>query len=290
MEVNDVKVYSHTDPDVKTILEKVSRYAQQAEAMNMPYWVFVQDSNPVGIVAVGKEPVQLLASPGTPVAFINLMDAKQPKENIETFASEALKIATQRDIEYALATFPSSEEAAINQFQRINFKEFDDCYQMICQLDKTFRTSEELRFTQVKKEEMRQFIEWAEKFLQDSPDVALTEALKHLSELTDEFLSIYYSLERFYFADKDQQKVGIISFNTSSGLISNIGVDSQQRGKGYGRQIMLFGLEQLKESGCKQAYLRVHVKNEPAVHLYESLGFVRAERYKRLIWRKQNTV
>ena len=161
---------------------------------------------------------------------------------------------------------------------------------MVCQLDKTFRTSEELRFTQVKKEEMRQFIEWAEKFLQDSPDVALTEALKHLSELTDEFLSIYYSLERFYFADKDQQKVGIISFNTSSGLISNIGVDSQQRGKGYGRQIMLFGLEQLKESGCKQAYLRVHVKNEPAVHLYESLGFVRAERYKRLIWRKQNTV
>lgn len=287
MEIDDMKVYSHTDPDVKPILEKILRYAQQAKAMNLPYWVFVQDSNPIGILAVGREPVQLLASPGTPMALINLIDAKQPKEIIETFAYEAQKLAIQKNSEYALATFPFNEDAAINQFKKLNFMEFDDCYQMVCQLDKSFKSSEELQFIQVKKEEMREFIKLAEKFLQGSPDITLTEALKHMPELPDEFLNFYHSLEKIYFANKNQQTIGVLNFNSSSGLISSIGVDSQQRGKGYGRQIMLFGLEQLKKSGCKKAYLRVHIENKPAVSLYESLGFVKAERYKRLIWRKR---
>lgn len=283
-----MKVYSHTDPNVKLILEKISKHAQQADAMKLPYWVFVQDSNPIGIVAVGREPIQLLAPPGTPVAFINLIDAKQPKEDIEAFGCEALKLATQKKAEYVLATFPFNERVAISQFEKLDFKEFDDCYQMVCQLDKTFKPSDELQFIQVKKEEMRKFIKLAEKLLKGSPDVTLTEALKHLPELPDEFLTFYHSLEKFYFASKDQQTVGVLNINTSKGLISNIGVDPQQRGKGYGKQIMLFGLEQLKKSGCRQAYLRVHVENKPAIHLYKSLGFSKAERYKRIIWREQN--
>jgi ribosomal protein S18 acetylase RimI-like enzyme len=52
---------------------------------------------------------------------------------------------------------------------------------------------------------------------------------------------------------------------------------------------MLFTLSQLKANGCKQAYLRVHVKNSPAICLYESLGFSKAERYKTLIWTRKST-
>jgi ribosomal protein S18 acetylase RimI-like enzyme len=133
---------------------------------------------------------------------------------------------------------------------------------------------------------MRQFIKVAEKFLKGSPDITLTKALEHILELPDEFLDFYYTQEKVYFADKNQQTVGVLGFNPNKGLISNVGVDPEQRGKGYGRQIMLFGLEQLRKSGCKQAYLRVHVDNKLAIHLYESLGFVKAERYKTLIWRK----
>jgi ribosomal protein S18 acetylase RimI-like enzyme len=283
-----MKVYSHTDPDVKLILEKISKYTQEADAMKLPYWIFVQDSNPIGIVVVGKEPIHLLASPGTPIAFVILIDAKRPKEDIKAFACEALKLATEKNVGYALATFPFNERAAISQFEKLDFKEFDDCYRMVCQLDKTFEPSSGLQFVQVKKEEMREFIRLAEKVLEGSPDVTLTEALKHLPELPDEFLMSYYSLEEFYFVTKDQQIVGIFNIKTSEGRISNIGVDPQQRGKGYGRQIMLFGLEQLKKNGCKRAFLRVHVENKPAIHLYESLGFSKAERYKRIIWRKQN--
>jgi hypothetical protein len=50
-------------------------------------------------------------------------------------------------------------------------------------------------------------------------------------ELPDEFLNFYYSQEKFYFANKNQQPVGIIDFNPNRGLISNIGVDPQHRGR-----------------------------------------------------------
>lgn len=284
-----MKVYSDTDPEVNTFLEKIPKYTQQAKAMNLPYWIFVQNSNPIGIVVVGKEPIQLLAPSGTPMAFLNLLDPKQPKENLEIFASEALKLATQKNIEYALATFQFNQDEAITQFKKIGFKEFDDCYQMVCQLDRTFKPPEELHFRQVKKEEMRQFIKLAEKILQGSPDMALAKAFEHILELPDDFLDFYYTQEKFYFVTKKEQSIGVLDFNPTKGLISNIGVDPQHRGKGYGRQIMLFGLGQLKKGGCTQAYLRVHVENKLAVHLYKSLGFVKAERYKRLIWRRRKS-
>ena len=286
MQANQIKVYSHRDSETESILQKIPKVAQQLKAANLPYWIFVINSNPIGIVVVGKEPMQLLASPGTPMALIALIDTKLPKENMETFAIETLKLVTQKSVEYALVKLPFNEDVAINQFKKVNFKEFDDEYRMVCQLDKIFNPSEELEFIQAKKEEMRQFIKLAEKFLQDSPDVALREALKHILELSDEFLDSWYSTEKFYFARKGKQTVGILDLDTTKGLISGMGVDSQQRRKGYGRQIMLFALEQLRKDDCKKAYLRVHAENKPAIHLYESLGFTNVERNKRLIWRE----
>ena len=289
MGINVMEVYSSTDPNAKPILEKVSKYTQQAQAMNLPYWVFVHDSNPVGVVAVGKEPIQLYAPPGTPMALIRLIDSSLSKEIIEDFATEAMKLAIESAVEYALATFSDKDMVAIGEFKKLNFKVFDDCYRMVCQLDKDYSPSNELEFKQVQKEEMRQFIKVARKFLQGSPDSTLSKALQHMLELPDEFLNFYYSQEKFHFANKNQQPIGVIDFNLNRGLIGNVGVDPQQRGKGYGRQIMLFALAQIKASGCKQAYLRVHVENSPAIHLYESLGFLRAERYKTLMWTRNCT-
>jgi len=282
-----MRVYFHKDAEIKPFLEKFSKQTPQLEALRMPYWIFVQDSNPIGLVAVGKEPVQLIASPGTPMAIIHWIDTEQPKENIGNFARQALELATDRDIEYAMSVFPSDEDDAINQFRKIGFQDFDDSYKMVCQLDGNFKPSQELRFRQVQREEMRRFVEVAERFLSGSPDTMLRKALEHFPELPDEFLSFYYSQERFYFADEDQQTIGVLDFNSNRGLVSNVGVDPRQRGRGYGRQIMLFALQQLKNSGCKEAYLRVHVENKPAIHLYESLGFQKTERVKTLVWKQK---
>ena len=67
--------------------------------------------------------------------------------------------------------------------------------------------------------------------------------------------------------------------------VSNIGVAPRHRGKGIGRQIMLFALWMLKEEGLEKVGLRVHVDNKPAIHLYETLGFGVKEQNSVLIWR-----
>lgn len=90
-------------------------------------------------------------------------------------------------------------------------------------------------------------------------------------ELPNEFLNFYYFYGEVLLANKNQQPIGIVNFNLSRGLI------------------MLFTLTELKAGGCKQAYLRVHVKNSPAIRLYGSRGFSKAERYKTLIWTINNT-
>lgn len=282
-----MEVYSHDDPKAKEILEKIAKYTQQAEAMRLPYWVFVQDATPVGVVAIGREPIQLVASPGTSLALMRLIDTRRPEEEIENFVSLGLKLADEKNVENALATFSENDEVAIAGFKKAGFNEFDDCYRMMCQLDEDYEPSGEIQFSQVRKEEMRQFIATAHRCLQGSPDITLSRALKHMLELPDDFLDFYYSQERFYTATKNQEIVGVVDFNPEKGLISNVGVEPQQRSKGYGRQIMLFALQQLKNSKCKQAYLRVHVENKAAIHIYESLGFAKAERYKTLIWTKR---
>ena len=281
-----MEVYSHEDAGIKPFMSRISKVAEQVEKLRLPYWLFVEDSNPIGIVIVGKEPIQLLASPGTAMAFVDLLEMESPAEVIETFAAKALDLISQKNVEYALAKLQYEQDPAIQGFKKNDFKEFDDCYHMTCKLDKTYNSSAELEFKQIRKEEMREFIILAKKFLQGSPDIALTKALEHILELSDEFLDSYFTMEEFYTAWKEEQPVGILNINSAKGLISNIGVDPQQRGKGYGRQITLFALQQLERKGCKQAYLRVHVNNKPASHLYEALGFVKAQRHKRLIWRR----
>ena len=97
-----LKAYAHNDPEAKAVLDKVSKYTQQAQAMKLPYWVLARDTDPVGIVAVGKEPVQLLASPGTPMAMMRLVETALSEEDLADFATEGLRLAVDKGVEYAV--------------------------------------------------------------------------------------------------------------------------------------------------------------------------------------------
>jgi ribosomal protein S18 acetylase RimI-like enzyme len=48
---------------------------------------------------------------------------------------------------------------------------------------------------------------------------------------------------------------------------------TDHRGKGYGRQITIQALKRLKELDVDKTRLRVYAENQPAIGLYESLGF-----------------
>ena len=58
------------------------------------------------------------------------------------------------------------------------------------------------------------------------------------------------------------------------GEITNVVTKSTMRGKGIGRQILLQLLEEGAKMGARDFTLEVRVSNTPAIHLYESLGFV----------------
>jgi ribosomal protein S18 acetylase RimI-like enzyme len=79
--------------------------------------------------------------------------------------------------------------------------------------------------------------------------------------------------------------IGILNINLNTeNNINNIGVAPEHRKKGYGREIMKFAFEKLKEQEIENAGLRVHVKNIPAKKLYDSLGFKTVEQLIDIIY------
>ncbi|MDX3773307.1 ribosomal protein S18-alanine N-acetyltransferase [Chromatiaceae bacterium AAb-1] len=54
----------------------------------------------------------------------------------------------------------------------------------------------------------------------------------------------------------------------------NICVAPAQQGKGYGRQLLQHFTEQVITRQATEAWLEVRVSNQPAIALYEKLGFI----------------
>jgi GNAT superfamily N-acetyltransferase len=281
-----LETYSHIDVDAKPLLSQVLKHTEMARLMKLPFWIFAKGSMPIGVVIIGKEPLQMLAPMGTPVAATSLIQKKQSKNVLKDFASQSLKLALEKEAEQVTIELTSEEKEAIDSFLEENFKVLADSFMMTLQLDREFNQPRDVQFVLARKEEMFKWIELARRFLSGSADVVMERILKQLSGFPEDLLEMYYSLEKFYFANRDKREIGILNFSSKAGRISNIGVDPEKRGEGVGRQIMLFGLNQLKAAGCERARLRVHVDNKPALNLYKSLGFEVAERRKFLIWEK----
>lgn len=61
------------------------------------------------------------------------------------------------------------------------------------------------------------------------------------------------------------------------GEVYVVGVDPGERGTGLGRAMALVGLQHLRQLGLPDAMLFVDADNEPAIRLYQRLGFTRWE-------------
>jgi GNAT superfamily N-acetyltransferase len=285
-----MKVYPDSDPHIKPYTKEISEYTALARSMKLPYWVWVTEKKPIGLVIIGKEPIRLFAPPGTPMAVIELIDAKQSKTNLERFAKEAKQLAVRQNAEYATVVLLSEETNAIESFKQFDFRVLADSYTMVSQLNQDFNDHINLQFYPAKREEARKWAKQASRFLKGSPDTILELGLKNILGLPDAFIDLVFNLETFYFVNRDHEAIGVLEINRERGTIGNIGVKPSQRKKGYGRQIVKFGLRQLKAVNCKQARLRVHTANHHAIHLYKSLGFKIKKRRLTLIWRQKNPV
>lgn len=277
---------AHDDPEMERFQERVVNVAEIAKQLGFAYWLFVKDATPVGFVMVGREPLQLFAPIGTPLAAFRILDFKQAPELLTEFVTAAVAIAQEEDVDYASISIPDDETQLIDQWKTAGFEELEHRFTMVHALDTSIEPTTELRFEQVPREELMKFLKTMKKSMNGSPDVLLNLALDNLLDIPDQFLDIWYQQELMYFAYKDTKLVGVIDLTPKQGVLNNLGVDPQHRGKGYGRQLVLFGLQKLKELELEKASLGVAANNTVALELYKSLGFKIDEQKRILIWRK----
>lgn len=76
-------------------------------------------------------------------------------------------------------------------------------------------------------------------------------------------------------AEIDDKTIGKVRLevNNHIGRIYGLGVLPEYRGRGYGRDILIWSIQKLKEMGAEEVMLQVSVSNENALHLYKSTGF-----------------
>jgi len=78
-----------------------------------------------------------------------------------------------------------------------------------------------------------------------------------------------------YLAEKDEKVIGKVNIQLINGAggIYGLGVLPENRGKGFGRAILLHAIQKLKDAKAKTIMLQVLAENSTALTLYKSCGF-----------------
>ena len=73
--------------------------------------------------------------------------------------------------------------------------------------------------------------------------------------------------------DGDDVGLCMLGVRGSSGWIGGVGIVAERRGEGIGEQLMRAIEDRARSRGIEQLWLEVLVQNEPAIRLYEKLGY-----------------
>ena len=256
--------------------------------MGLKYWLFLCTSNPVTIVYYGKEPVNLIASIGTPFCMIQILDYEKFQNCIEEIAKKTLSMGKKHSVKYVFVpSIPEQQTKVIQTFKEQGFKEKARWYRMDRSLDDIPSPPEILRFENVEKDKVREFLKSADRCTSGSYE---GETMVNLAGVPDMLLNLWYQMQKLYNVYKENKMIGILNLTPSSqSNLNNIGVAPEFRSKGFGKQILLYALERLKDLGMERVGLRVHVKNTRATGLYKSLGFNITEQHVDLIHWEDNS-
>ena len=93
-----------------------------------------------------------------------------------------------------------------------------------------------------------------------------------------EFEELLASPGVFGLLHNQDQAIGLVLCRVAAGEMEvlTLGVSGEARRGGVGRGLMLAALASGRQLGAQQGFLEVAVDNDPAVALYQNLGFVRA--------------
>jgi len=81
---------------------------------------------------------------------------------------------------------------------------------------------------------------------------------------------------RIFLAFQDGQPVGccaLLRMNSGEFEVAKMAVTESYRGNGIGRRILERAISEARASGARRLYLETNRKMQPAIRLYESLGF-----------------
>jgi ribosomal protein S18 acetylase RimI-like enzyme len=95
------------------------------------------------------------------------------------------------------------------------------------------------------------------------------EAFRFMSELWDDDLDA----SRVALVDGEPAGICKLAIRGDSGWIGGIGVAVPHRGKGVAKELMRGVLDEARDRGLREVWLEVLVQNDPAIKLYEKLGF-----------------
>lgn len=90
-------------------------------------------------------------------------------------------------------------------------------------------------------------------------------------------------LANYFVIEKSGQVVAYMGYYRilDEAHITNIAVKPDEKRKGYGKTLLSFVLNEMKENGVQRVTLEVNEKNIAAIRLYESFGFLQAGRRKK---------
>ncbi len=102
----------------------------------------------------------------------------------------------------------------------------------------------------------------------------------HRKVLADPEGTVLHSGGEVFFAVHDEKAVGTVAVKHCGGGVyelTKLGVDDGAQGLGLGRALCKAVIDWFQAKGGKLLFLETHTKLKPAMHLYETLGFVATE-------------
>jgi GNAT superfamily N-acetyltransferase len=278
---------AYDDPEVSKFKEQISKYTKQVEPFGFTYRVFVEGETLVGIALIGQEPFQLFAPVGTPLIRFFVIDYQQSVDVLSAYAHEVLKLAKSQGVDFAYLNISTEHKKLVKRLQRIGFKELANRYEMSRSLENPVVSSNQLRFEKIQREDVDRFFNLMKEFMSGSPDNVLDLVMENFKNVPEPILDAWFDSAEAFFVYHNKEMIGVLDLVPQAGLIQNIGVSPAHRRKGFGKEMLQYALNLLKDAGSDRANLGVHVDNKRAFQLYKKLGFSVDKQIQTLIWWKR---
>ena len=98
--------------------------------------------------------------------------------------------------------------------------------------------------------------------------------------------------ERLWLAESEGRivgSIGIIQNTPQRGQLRWFLVDAQMRGRGLGRKLLNRAIEFSRNCGYESVFLQTMAELPVARYLYSSVGFVKTEEFKQILWGQKVT-